>query len=140
MGIVLFIERFQDTNSRTFAYLHHQIQFESSARAWTALRPTVFFETFQRKSSFYYSPQRHTTAGTMLHMFRRRDAWEVEWEVNPQLLFTDGAFGAGAHGLFNLTARVRGALLSGGAFLFWDGLEDHLEWRMGGRVSIPLAR
>ena len=133
-------ERFQDGNRRSFTYLHHQVPLASSARTWTALRPNLFFETFTRESPFYFSPRRHITAGTMLHMINRRNAWEIEWEINPQLLHTDGATGAGAHGLFNLGARIKGALLNGGAFVFWDGLEDHVQWRVGGRVSVPFAR
>lgn len=133
-------ERFQDGNRRTFAYVHHQFPLQSSARAWTAFRPNMFFETFRRESPFYFSPRRHITAGTMLHMILRNDIWEAEWELNPQLLRTDGETGMGAHGLFNLSARVRRALIGGGAFVFWDGLEDHIQWRVGGRVTIPLAR
>jgi tetratricopeptide (TPR) repeat protein len=134
------VERFEDGNRRSFTYLHHQVPLASSARAWTAIRPNLFFETFKGESAFYFSPRRHITAGTMLHMINRRDAWEVEWEINPQLLYTDGATGAGAHGLFNLGARIKGALLTGGAFVFWDGLEDHVQWRIGGQVSVPFAR
>jgi hypothetical protein len=76
----------------------------------------------------------------MLHAIRRFARWHFETEINPQLLRTDGAFGAGGHGLLNLGARIGGVSATGGVFVFWDGLEDHLQWRVGGRVSVPLGR
>ena len=107
---------------------------------WTAIRPNVFFETFRDRQLAYFSPRRHVTLGTMLHTIRRYARWEIESEINPQLLYTDGDLGVGGHGLLNVGARLGGASLSGGAFIFWDGLEDHLQWRVGGRISVPLAR
>ena len=73
-------------------------------------------------------------------MIRRYARWEIESEINPQLLFTDGATGPGGHGLVNVGKKVGRASLAGGAFVFWDGIADHLQWRVGGRVSVPLAR
>ena len=46
----------------------------------------------------------------------------------------------GGHGVLNVGAKLGATSLSGGAFVFWDGLQDHLQWRVGGRVSIPLGR
>ena len=98
-------ERFQDGNRRTYVYLHYQVPTESSARAWTAIRPNVFFETFRDNRSPYFSPQRHVTIGSMLHTIRRFAGWEIESEINPQLLYTDGATGLGGHGLMNVGAQ-----------------------------------
>ena len=134
------LEKFQDGNLRSFVYLHYQIPVASSARVWTAIRPDLFFETFRDRQFAYFSPRRHVTIGTMLHTIRRYPRWEIEGEINPQLLYTDGKRGVGGHGLLNVGAKLGPASLSGGAFLFWDGLEDHLQWRLGGRVSVPLPR
>jgi hypothetical protein len=134
------IEKFQDGNRRTFAYLHFEIPTANSPRNWTVIRPNVFFETFRDRQPGYFSPRRHLTLGTMWHTIRRYARWEVESEINPQLLLTDGAVGAGGHGVFNVAAKVGPTSLSGGAFIFWDGLEDHLQWRLAGRVGVPLAR
>lgn len=134
------LEKFQDGNRRTFAYVHLQIPKTRSARVWTAIRPNVFFETFRDNRRSYFSPKRHVTLGAMLHTIRRYARWEIESEINPQLLFTDGATGVGGHGVFNVGATLGPASLTGGAFVFWDGLQDHLQWRVGGRVSVPLAR
>jgi hypothetical protein len=133
-------ERFEDGNRRTFAYFHFDLPTNSSGHTWSVIRPNVFFESFRDHQLDYYSPQHHLTIGTMWHMIRRYARWQIESEINPQLLFTDGATGPGGHGLFNVGAKVGPASLTGGAFVFWDGLEDHLQWRLGGRVSIPLAR
>lgn len=134
------LEKFQDGNRRAFAYLHFQLPTASSARVWTAIRPNVFFETFRDRRRFYYSPSRHVTVGTMLHTIRRHGGWDIESEINPQLLFTDGETGAGGHGLLSVGTRVGPTSVSGGAFIFWDGLENHVQWRVGGRVSVPLGR
>jgi hypothetical protein len=133
-------EKLQDGNRRTFAYVHLQIPTTSSARTWAAIRPNVFFETFRDNRLAYFSPRRHLTLGTMLHAIRRYAGWQIESEINPQLLFTDGATGLGGHGVLNVGARLGETSLSGGAFVFWDGLQDHLQWRLGGRVSIPVGR
>ena len=133
-------EKLEDGNQRSFAYLHLQIPTTSTARTWTAIRPNVFFETFRNHQLSYFSPRRHLTLGTMLHTIRRYAGWHIESEINPQLLFTDGATGPGGHGVLNVGARLGTTSLSGGAFVFWDGLQDHLEWRLGGRVSIPVGR
>ena len=133
-------ERFEDGNHRTFAYLHFDLPTKSSGHTWSVIRPNVFFESFRDRALDYYSPKHHLTIGTMWHMVRRYARWEIESEINPQLLITDGATGPGGHGVFNVGAKVGPASVTGGAFVFWDGLEDHLQWRLGGRVSIPLAR
>jgi hypothetical protein len=133
-------EKLRDGNRRTFAYVHLQIPTTSSARTWAAIRPNVFFETFRNNQLAYFSPRRHVTLGTMLHAIRRFAGWQIESEINPQLLFTDGATGLGGHGVLNVGAKLGTTSLSGGAFVFWDGLQDHLQWRLGGRVSIPVGR
>jgi hypothetical protein len=76
----------------------------------------------------------------MLHTIRQYPRWDLELELNPQFLRTDGVNGLGAHGIFNVAVKVRRISIGGGAFLFYDGLEDYLQWRVGGRVSIPVGR
>lgn len=132
--------RMQDGNRQAQAYLHYQVPVTLGVRRWTVLRPNAFFETFDSKRPGYFSPRRHLTAGMMLHTIRRYPQWELELEVNPQVLRTDGATGVGGHGLVNVQmtrGRVRFDL---GTFVFYDGLEDYLQWRVGGRVTIPVGR
>ncbi len=133
-------ERFEDGNNRTFAYLHFDLPTNSSGHTWSVIRPNVFFESFRDHQPDYFSPKHHLTLGTMWHVIRRYARWEIESEINPQLLFTDGATGPGGHGLVNVGKKVGRASLAGGAFVFWDGIANHLQWRVGGRVSVPLAR
>jgi hypothetical protein len=133
-------ERFQDGNNRTFAYVHFDLPTKSTGHTWSVIRPNVFFESFRDHQPDYFSPKHHLTLGTMWHMIRRSAGWEIESEINPQLLFTDGATGPGGHGLLNVGKKIGRTSLAGGAFVFWDGIADHLQWRVGGRVSVPLAR
>jgi hypothetical protein len=76
----------------------------------------------------------------MLHTIRRYPHWDLELEVNPQVLRTDGATGVGGHGLVNLQMTRGRARFDLGTFVFYDGLEDYLQWRVGGRVTIPVGR
>jgi hypothetical protein len=134
------VEKYKDGNRRSFAYVHLEIPKTASARTWTVIRPNVFFETFRDRNLYYFSPGHHLTLGTMLHTIRRYPTWTLESEINPQLLVTDGETGVGGHGVLNVTKNLGRASLVGGAFIFWDGLQDHLQWRVGGRVNVPLAR
>jgi hypothetical protein len=134
------LERLRDGNRQTSLYTHYQMNLTSTPRQWAVLRPNVFFETFDSKRDAYFSPRRHLTIGTMLHVVRRYPGWDVELELNPQLLRTDGATGFGSHGVLNLTRRLGHATISGGTFVFYDAVDDYLQWRVGGRVTIPIRR
>jgi predicted Zn-dependent protease len=133
-------EKLQDDNSRAFLYLHYQIPISTRADQWFVVRPNGFFEMFREKLGAYFSPRRHLTLGTMLHLIKRNSRWEIESEINPQLLFTDGATGFGGHGLLNLSRKVGQASVGAGVFVFYDGLYDHVQWRAAGRVTLPLGR
>ena len=132
--------RLEDGNRQTLAYAHYQIPLADSLRRWTVIRPNVFFETFQSRRHSYFSPKHHLTIGTMLHTLARYPHWDLEVELNPQWLRTDGANGWGAHGLVDARFTRGRTTADVGAFLFYDGLEDYLQWRVGGRVSVRLGR
>lgn len=134
------IDAAKDGNHRLFAYLHYQVPLATGARDWLALRPNLFFETFRDRMPFYFSPSRHLTVGTMLHAIRQRQRWNLELEINPQWLRTDGANSVGVHGLLNVGVKVHAVSIAGGTFIFYDGLEDYFQWRLGGIVSVPLGR
>lgn len=138
--IELGAERLQDGNRQAQAYLHYQIPVTLGVRRWTVIRPNAFFETFDTRQPGYFSPKRHLTVGTMLHTIRHYPHWDLEFEVNPQLLRTDGATGVGGHGLVNIQIVRERARFDLGTFVFYDGLEDHLQWRVGARVTIPLGK
>lgn len=134
------IEDYQDRNLRLFSYIHYQIPVSTGLRRWTVLRPNVFLETFRHRNPFYFSPERHLAVGTMLHTILHAPRWTVELEFNPQVLRTDGAMGFGGHGLADLEVRLGRVSLGAGTFIFYDGLDDYLQWRAGGRVTVLLAR
>jgi hypothetical protein len=134
------VERLGDRNRQRWLYGHYQLPLSSSARQWTVLRPNVYFETFQRNLDSYFSPGRHLTIGAMLHGIRQYPQWEIELELNPQILRTDGATGWASHGVLNLKLRAGRATLDAGTFVFYDGLQDYLQWRFGARVTLPIRR
>lgn len=134
------VDEAKDGNRRLFTYAHYQLPLATGARDWVALRPNLFFETFRDRRPFYFSPSRHLTLGAMLHAIRQRGRWSLELELNPQWLRTDRANAVGAHGLLNVGVIVRGVSIGGGTFVFYDGLEDYFQWRLGGRIGVPLGR
>jgi tetratricopeptide (TPR) repeat protein len=136
----LGVDAFEDGNRRVSSYLHYQIPIASDARTWVAIRPNLYFESFRDARAAYFSPGRHLTAGLMLHGTRRYPRWHVELELNPQWLRTSGADGFGIHGLLGAGASVGQVSFSAGAFVFYDGLEDYLQRRVAGRITIPIGR
>jgi hypothetical protein len=132
--------RLEDGNRQALAYAHYQLPLTDSVRQWTVVRPNVFFESFQSHRDSYFSPKHHLTVGTMLHSLVRYPHWDLEVEVNPQLLRTDGINGWGAHGLVDARFTRGRTAADVGAFLFYDGLQDYLQWRVGGRVTVKLGR
>jgi tetratricopeptide (TPR) repeat protein len=132
-------EGLQDGNARTFAYGHYQIPLTTGVRHWSVVRPNLFAEMFRDKRPFYYSPSSHLTLGTMYHLITQYPRWSFEFEMNPQLLYTEGVIGFGAHGLVNLDRRIRRVRVGAGTFVFYDGLENHVQWRVGGRITVPLG-
>lgn len=133
------VDAFEDGNRRVSSYLHYQIPIVSDARHWVAIRPNLYFEAFRDTRTAYFSPDRHVTTGMMLHAIRRYPRWHVELELNPQWLRTSGTDSIGAHGLLGGGATFGRVSFSGGAFVFYDGLEDYLQRRMTARISVALG-
>ncbi len=134
------VDAFEDGNRRVSSYLHYEIPVVSDARQWVAIRPNLYFEAFREGSAAYYSPDHHFTTGMMLHALRRHPRWHLELEVNPQWLRTTGNNAFGAHGLIAGGATFGRVSLSGGAFVFYDGLEDYLQRRMTATISVAVGR
>jgi predicted Zn-dependent protease len=134
------LDAFEDGNRRVSSYLHYQIPIASDARHWVALRPNLYFETFRDARAAYFSPDRHLTTGLMLHGIRRYPRWYAELELNPQWLRTSGADGFGVHALLGAGATLGRVSFSAGAFVFYDGLEDYLQRRVAGAITIPVGR
>jgi hypothetical protein len=133
-------ERFADANRQVYAYGQYQFSLAASARRWAVLRPNIFFESFNERQPSYFSPSTHLTVGTMLHAIQQYRRVNVELEVNPQMLRTDGATGFGGHALFNIIVKAGQTQISGGTFVFFDSLNDYLQWRFAAHLSIPVKR
>ena len=133
------VDAFADGNRRASSYLHYQIPVPTDAQTFVAIRPNLYFETFRDARPEYFSPGRHLTTGVMVHGIRRFPRWHVELELNPQWLRTSGTNGFGAHGLIGGGATFGRVSLSAGAFLFYDGLEDYLQRRVTGRVTVAVG-
>ena len=134
------IEELQDGNRRLSSYVHLQFPISSGVEHWAVMRPNLFFESFRDKRAPYFSPRTHWTLGTMLHSIRRYSRGQLELEVNPQWLRTEGKNGFGAHGLLNVAVDLGRVTLMGGTFIFYDGLERYVQGRITGRVIVPLGR
>jgi hypothetical protein len=131
------VEWYQDGNRRLFSYLHYEVPLKTGVRHWLVVRPNVYVESFPTKSSFYFSPQQHATVGTMVHFISAFPRWTFEFEVNPQLLRTDGLFGYGAHGVARTAMNLRRLRFEGDSFIFLDALTHYRFWHAGARVVIP---
>jgi hypothetical protein len=133
------LDAFEDGNQRISSYAHYQIPLPTDARTFIAIRPNLYVETVRDHRAEYFSPDRHLTAGVMFHGIRRYPRWHVELELNPQWLRTSGSNGFGAHGLIGGSATFGRVSLAGGAFLFYDGLEDYLQRRVTGRITVAIG-
>ena len=82
------------------------------------------FRNLPRQPVPLLQPAAHVTIGSMLHTIGDSPNGRSSLEINPQLLYTDGATGLGGHGLMNVGVKVGTTSLTGGAFIFWDGLRS----------------
>ena len=134
------LESLQDGNRRLSSYVHLQLPLRNSVSHWATIRPNLFVESFRDTRAPYFSPRMHWTLGTMWHSIRRYQRAQVELEVNPQWLHTDGNNGFGLHGLFHVEVKLGRVTVMGGTFVFYDSLERYVQGRFNGRVIIPLGR
>lgn len=134
------IEGLQDGNRRLSSYVHLQFPIRNGVSHWATIRPNLFFESFRDKERPYFSPHTHWTLGTMFHSIRRYQRGQVEFEVNPQWLHTEGNDGFGVHGVFHVEVQLGRVTVTGGTFIFYDSLEQYVQGRFHGRVIIPLGR
>lgn len=101
-----------DNNSRVWGYAHYQLPFPGSRDArWAVIRPNIYLERVRKDNEAYFSPRSHVTAGIMLHAIHQYERFEVEAEINPQLLWTkdedkDRSTEAGIHGLLRISFFV----------------------------------
>lgn len=100
---------YRDSNSRTWGYAHYQLPFPGSRdRRWAVIRPNIYLERVRKENQAYFSPRSHLTVGIMLHAIHQYERWEVEGEINPQLLWTkdedkNRSTEAGIHGLLRIS-------------------------------------
>ena len=120
------LDSFEDGNLRGWGYAHYQIPvLWSQDKHWTAIRPNFYMESVQEEKPGYFSPERHTTLGVMLHTIHDFEHFELEAEVNPQLLWTvdetkTGETATGIHGLLNLAYKTDSFRIGIGGFGYTD--------------------
>ena len=79
------VNDFQDGNLQGFLYGHYQFIVNDRPGLWTALRPNVYWETFDRRTPAYFSPDGFYAVGGMWHNILSSPLWRLEAELNPRL-------------------------------------------------------
>ncbi len=120
------LDSFEDGNLRAWGYTHYQIPvLRSREKHWTVIRPNFYTETTEKEKPGYFTPEMHSTLGLALHTIQELDPFELELEVNPQLLWTDddtknGETATGINGLVNLTYKADSFRVGIGGFGYKD--------------------
>lgn len=134
------VNQFQDGNLQGLLYGHYQFVLDDRPGIWTAFRPNLYWETFDRRTPDYFSPDGFTAVGGMWHGIFSSPAWRFEAEVNPRLTWLDGRASYGLHGVLDLS-RAFGPVSAGvGAFTFYDRRSDYWAWRLAVQAGIRLGR
>ncbi len=128
-------ESYDGESERFFGYSHFQIPLKESDKFWLAVKPNVYFESFQDESPAYFSPSSHFSLGTLIHSIVRQPNWNFEAEVNPQMLMTEGNAGFGIMGAADLNVNLGPCWLGVGAFTFYDQPEEYWSWRVVATLS-----
>lgn len=82
-------EAYDDGNARFWTFAHYQIPIEDDKQGmWTAIKPNFYYESLLYKDGGYFSPERHFTAGLLLHTVRQYKWVDFSAEINPRLLWT----------------------------------------------------
>lgn len=82
---------YEDNNQVVWGYAHYQIPvLDSSPQRWTVVRPNLYAESVEDEHPAYFSPDVHVALGLGLHTIRQFDTVDLEFEVNPLLLWTEG--------------------------------------------------
>jgi tetratricopeptide (TPR) repeat protein len=132
--------QFQDGNVQGFLYGHYQFIVNDRPGLWTALRPNVYWEGFDRLTPGYFSPDSFYSAGGMWHGIFSSPRWRIEGELNPRLTWLDGRTSYGVHGVIDVS-RAFGPLTGGiGAFTFYDRRSDYWAWRVAAQLGVRLGR
>jgi len=130
-------EGYEDGNFRGLVYAHYQLPVDLRPGRWTVVRPNAFFEAFEHPDDpGYFSPSTHATVGFAGHTIRSYGRWEVQAELNPQLLVTEGTAGFGAYGLLDVGTDVGPVNLGVSGFAFYDGIDDYWLTRATARVVV----
>ena len=106
---------------------------------WTALRPNVYWESFDRRTPAYFSPDGFYAVGGMWHNILSSPLWRLEAELNPRLTWLDGRASYGLHGVIDLS-RAFGPVSAGiGGFTFYDRRSDYWAWRVAAQLGVRLG-
>ncbi len=131
---------FGDGNQRRFVYGHYQYALQDRPGIWTAFRPSLYWESFERTSPFYFSPETHLTLGTAWHTVRSTPIWRVEAEVAPRLTWLGADVSSGAFATVDLSRRIGPASAGVAGFAFYDRRTDYWSWRIAGQIGIRLGK
>jgi tetratricopeptide (TPR) repeat protein len=138
--VQLGVNDFQDGNLQGFLYGHYQFIVNDRPGLWTALRPNVYWEAFDRRTPAYFSPDGFYAVGGMWHNILSSPLWRLETELNPRLTWLDGRASYGLHGVIDVS-RAFGPVSAGlGAFTFYDRRSDYWAWRLAAQVGVRLGR
>lgn len=133
------LDAMEDGNIRKWAYAHYQVPvLWSRDKHWTAIRPNFYVESCDQQKPGYFSPNSHITTGIMLHTIQEFEFFELEAEVNPQLLWTrdktkKGKTQDGIHGLLNIAYKYKNFRIGVGGFAYAD-TDDY--WLYRGNVFL----
>lgn len=133
------LDAMEDGNFRKWSYAHYQIPIPGSRdKHWAAVRPNFYVESCDEQKAGYFSPEYHITTGIMLHTIQEFTYFDVEAEVNPQLLWTKdktkkGDTQQGIHGLLNIAYKYKNLRVGVGGFVYAD-TDDY--WLYRGNVFL----
>ena len=133
------VNDFQDGNLQGFLYGHYQFVLNDRPGRWTALRPNVYWETFDRRTPAYFSPDGFYAVGGMWHSILSSPLWRFEAELNPRLTWLDGRTSYDLQGVIDLS-RAFGPVSAGiGGFTFYDRRSDYWAWRVAAQLGVRLG-
>jgi hypothetical protein len=118
---------YADNNSRLFLYTHYQIGH--GREVWNAIRPNIYWESFRKTSSAYFSPVQFIAFGNAFHTIRGNPRWNIEAQINPQALFTRSEKGFGIDGLLDVRRQFGPFSIGVGTFAFYDQPAHYTMWR-----------
>jgi tetratricopeptide (TPR) repeat protein len=131
---------YQDDNHQATLYGHYQFALSDRPGSWAAIGPSVYWETFSRRSPAYFSSDGYVALGGMWHSILRSSVWRFEAELDPHATWLDGSWSYGAHGVVDVS-RTFGPVSAGmGLFSHYDRRTDYWSWSAAAQLGLRLSR